>query len=348
MSEGGMRGLTAIAAVLIYGYHGQLFRAVGFNTHVTLPDENTSATDGQDVGPGHTGRPSSAASGEETATATTTIGNHDSPSTGPPRPSLSDLTSQPSIASPPTNSPAKPSSPRSTPLGTPRPSEEVPKSSSVTGTPPSGSPSPSNASPITSTQITPLDGTSASLPKTTTSALSMVLLSVQLKAANATSPVKPRRRWPDVSLWARQDELLDTPDPARSSGFVGNSTIQNPENCTEAELYVQSAGRLQPVAETVLSVDPGVDYINLSDYPGGSISSLFMVVDGVLVWENAAFYEGAAGFCQVSNGTVCASFTANWQCCHLGKPVYDTEYCESAAAEYRFKLNTCNYGCFET
>ncbi|RYP05642.1 hypothetical protein DL764_003651 [Monosporascus ibericus] len=147
----------------------------------------------------------------------------------------------------------------------------------------------------------------------TTSALSIVLLSVQLKAINATSPrpVKPRRRWPSVSLWVRQDESLDMPDPVRSSGFVGNSTFQNPENCTEAEFYVQSAGRLQPMAGAVLSVDPGVDYINLSDYPGGSISSLFMVVDGVLVWENAAFYEGAAGFCQASNGTVYATFTAS-------------------------------------
>ncbi|RYP51161.1 hypothetical protein DL768_003429 [Monosporascus sp. mg162] len=260
-----------------------------------------------DVGPGRTGRLSSAASGDETATATTTISNYNSLSIAPPHPSLSDLTS------PPTNGPGKPSSPGLTPSGTPRPSEEVPKSSSVTGTPSSGSPTPSNASPITSTQITPLTGTSTSPPRTTTSALSIVLLSVQLKATNATrpSPVKPRRRWPNVSLWARQDESLDTPDPVRSSGFVGNSTIQNPENCTEAEIYVQSAGRLQPVGGRILSVDPGVDYINLSDYPGGSISSLFMVVDGVLVWENAAFYEGAAGFCQVSNGTVCATFTAS-------------------------------------
>lgn len=109
-------------------------------------------------------------------------------------------------------------------------------------------------------------------------------------------------------LEGRQEDSPGTPDPVSSSGFVGNTTVQNPDNCTNANLYVQSGGQLRTSGKP-LSVNLGVDYINIVDFVGGSIMTLFTVIDGTLVWDNAAFVNGTARFCQAGNGTVFALFT---------------------------------------
>lgn len=38
-----------------------------------------------------------------------------------------------------------------------------------------------------------------------------------------------------------------------------------------------------------LSVNPGVDYINIADFPEGSIVTQFDVINGTLVWESSLF-----------------------------------------------------------
>lgn len=57
-------------------------------------------------------------------------------------------------------------------------------------------------------------------------------------------------------------------------------------------------------------MDPGIPYIDLADYPGGSIDTRFEVMDDMLVWSSQFFHEGRAGFCQVEGGSVYAIFTS--------------------------------------
>lgn len=166
---------------------------------------------------------------------------------------------------------------------------------------------------IPSSGVSQFSSSSASSSRTTVTPpkTSVVVLSVQLQALGAENVTKrglARRKLGWAQLQGRQEGSPDMPDPETSSGFVGNNTINNPDTCTDASLYVQSRGQLRASGKS-LSVDPGVDYINIIDYPGGSISTLFGVVNGTLVWENAAFYNGSARFCQLSNGTVFAMFT---------------------------------------
>lgn len=171
----------------------------------------------------------------------------------------------------------------------------------------------SDVSPISSPVISQLSSPSASPSRTTmtTPISSMVILSVELQALAAENGTKRGLNSPELwwaQLEGRQEVSPDMPDPDLSSGFVGNRTFHNPDNCTEASLYVQSRGRLQGSGRS-LSVNPGVDYINIVDFVGGSISTLFSVLNGMLVWDNAAFYDGTARFCQEANGTVFALFT---------------------------------------
>ncbi|RYP89237.1 hypothetical protein DL769_000142 [Monosporascus sp. CRB-8-3] len=99
--------------------------------------------------------------------------------------------------------------------------------------------------------------------------------------------------------------------------------------------YVQSGGRFLG-ADKPLSVDPGVRYIDMSSFPGGSISTTFSIVGGILVWENDAFFNGAAGFCQASNGTVYAHFTAAGgpeSCVPIDLVVYMAQQCQNGVID---------------
>ncbi|KAH8197807.1 hypothetical protein TruAng_008005 [Truncatella angustata] len=122
----------------------------------------------------------------------------------------------------------------------------------------------------------------------TASAISTVILSVELQVVNDT-----QKR--DLELQTR-DEI---------SGYVGDETMWNPSNCSDATVYRQSRGQLVAISKKrTLSVDPGVPYINMADYPGGSIETY-----NALQWKNETFYNGSAGFCMYMTGEVFATFT---------------------------------------
>lgn len=93
------------------------------------------------------------------------------------------------------------------------------------------------------------------------------------------------------------------------SGFVGQEDDQITENCSNALRFRQGGGQLQRRGRAI-SVDPGVRFIKLTDYPDGSISTTFSVVNDTLVWSNEVFYNGRASFCRTPNEDVYAVFTA--------------------------------------
>ena len=137
--------------------------------------------------------------------------------------------------------------------------------------------------------------TSTTSSRASSSTISTVLLSIEF-SAEANNGTLARRS----SYWKRDD----------TSGFVGDENYQNPDTCSSATLFRQGNGQLVS-RQRPLSVDPGVDYINLSDYPGGSISTTFAVIGRVLFWNNTAFYGGSARFCQLQSGAVYGLFTEN-------------------------------------
>ncbi|KAK8025564.1 hypothetical protein PG990_003387 [Apiospora arundinis] len=176
-------------------------------------------------------------------------------------------------------------------------------------------------STITSVISTPAGtdfrSTSTTSSSASSSTISTVMLSVEFSAEQASNDTLSRR-----SLhWKRDD----------ASGFVGDETYQNPGTCSNATLFRQGNGQLVS-RQRPLSVDPGVDYINLSDYPGGSISATFSVIGRVLVWNNTAFYGGSARFCQLQSGTVYGLFTENpgpGNCTLINLVVYTANECQN-------------------
>ncbi|KAK6845030.1 hypothetical protein PG995_015140 [Apiospora arundinis] len=176
-------------------------------------------------------------------------------------------------------------------------------------------------STITSVISTPAGtdfrSTSTTSSSASSSTISTVLLSVEFSAEQASNDTLSRR-----SLhWKRDD----------ASGFVGDETYQNPGTCSNATLFRQGNGQLVS-RQRPLSVDPGVGYINLSDYPGGSISTTFSVIGRVLVWNNTAFYGGSARFCQLQSGTVYGLFTENpgpGNCTLINLVVYTANECQN-------------------
>lgn len=129
---------------------------------------------------------------------------------------------------------------------------EISSTSSMESTEAANSPT----SSVTGT-ITPVMTPTSSRSTLSASSISTVILGVEFQITNTT-----RKR--DMRLSKRDDP----------SNFVGNETISNPSNCSEASVYRQSAGEL--VARTgikSLSVDPGIPYISMANYSGGIIST---------------------------------------------------------------------------
>ncbi|KAH6656855.1 hypothetical protein BKA67DRAFT_172069 [Truncatella angustata] len=114
-----------------------------------------------------------------------------------------------------------------------------------------------SASLLTDILTTLVPTATSSTSALTASAISTVILSVELQVVNDT-----QKR--DLELQTR-DEI---------SGYVGDETMWNPSNCSDATVYRQSRGQLVAISKKrTLSVDPGVPYINMADYPGGSIET---------------------------------------------------------------------------
>ncbi|KAK6827748.1 hypothetical protein PG987_011089 [Apiospora arundinis] len=111
------------------------------------------------------------------------------------------------------------------------------------------------------------------------------------------------------STQQRRMRLRMEPSWKRDSdpGFVGDSRNPNPRSCSDAVRYRQSNGQLQRRGRFI-SVDFGVDYIDMTNFVGGSISTVFSVVNDTLQWDNEAFYNGRATFCQVDNEIVYVVF----------------------------------------
>ncbi|KAI1846556.1 hypothetical protein JX266_007453 [Neoarthrinium moseri] len=167
-----------------------------------------------------------------------------------------------------------------------------------------------NAPNPSDTSFTSTDSLS-SLP-----AMSTVILSVEI----TTQEINETRKR-GAELWARDE----------TSGFVGDETFQHPESCSNATLFRRTNGQLLSRSRP-LSVDPGVDFINMSNYPGGSITTTFVVVGGVLYWDNNAFYNGTAGFCEGTMGEVYATFTETGgppNCIPVKLVVYTANQCQN-------------------
>ncbi|KAK8051120.1 hypothetical protein PG993_002505 [Apiospora rasikravindrae] len=129
---------------------------------------------------------------------------------------------------------------------------------------------------------------------------SIIILSIEATATPGPAIQTTTRMRPRIDL--RKRDLAD--------GFVGNRTDPNPDSCSDAVRFRQSDGRLQRRGRDI-SVDPGVDYINLVNYAGGSITTTFSVANDTLQWTNDAFYDGRATFCQVGDdGPVYAVLTS--------------------------------------
>ncbi|KAI0002329.1 hypothetical protein F4779DRAFT_134189 [Xylariaceae sp. FL0662B] len=158
--------------------------------------------------------------------------------------------------------------------------------------------------------------------------LSSVILSVEVDLSDVNITRRGLEEGEEPRLIARDDP----PPPSNSStGFVGNSTNPSPDECTNAQVYIQGRGELHNVGKAI-SVNPGVPYINIADFPGGSISTTFSVVNGILVWRNESFYNGTAGFCQVNEGDVYATFTQDggpFNCTSVNLVVYTVNRCQA-------------------
>lgn len=142
-----------------------------------------------------------------------------------------------------------------------------------------------------------------------------MIMSVQLRP-QATIRPKPVET-PDSELRRRQTKF----------GFIRHHDVGS-DNCSEASLFHRSGGQLHFNGRPI-SVNPGVAYISLLDYPDGSITTSFSIVDDILVWSNQAFYDGQASFCQQENGDVFGIFQetgAPSDCMPVNLHIYRGDY----------------------
>lgn len=96
------------------------------------------------------------------------------------------------------------------------------------------------------------------------------------------------------------------------SGFVsGNGQAVN--SCSNAVVYNLVDGQLfanTSTAATQFGTSPGVQYANFTPSANpGSLTTVFSVdSQNNLLWGNTAFYNNAARFCVLSDGTIVAVF----------------------------------------
>lgn len=99
-----------------------------------------------------------------------------------------------------------------------------------------------------------------------------------------------------------------------TGGFVSDTSSGPPTvpSCNESSIFLFGGEKLissgQPIA-----TNPNVGSIKFgaaSATPGGSISTTFSIVGGLLQWSNETFYLGEASFCQDATGEVFANFVS--------------------------------------
>ncbi|KAK8122555.1 hypothetical protein PG984_011225 [Apiospora sp. TS-2023a] len=160
---------------------------------------------------------------------------------------------------------------------------------------------------------------SAGIPGVTDLPQTPVLLSVIPGLVNTTNQKR------DVAEMYRRQSL---------GGFIGAAGPINPASCSDATPFNLTQGRLMSGGE-MIATDPNVPYIPMKVVPGGSISTTFTVVNGILFWYNAAFSGGQAGFCQIASGQVYATFgaagTGPANCNAVSIVVYQANQCQNGA-----------------
>ncbi|KAK7984810.1 hypothetical protein PG988_002432 [Apiospora saccharicola] len=160
---------------------------------------------------------------------------------------------------------------------------------------------------------------SAGIPGVTDLPQTPVLLSVIPGLVNATNQKR------DFAEMYRRQAL---------GGFIGAAGPINPASCSDATPFNLTQGRLMSGGE-MIATDPNVPYIPMKVVPGGSISTTFTVVNGILFWYNAAFFGGQAAFCQIASGQVYATFgapgTGPANCNAVSIVVYQANQCQNGA-----------------
>lgn len=122
---------------------------------------------------------------------------------------------------------------------------------------------------------------------------------------NPTSTPVVRKRQDRIEklIHGRQTNVIDT-----GLGYVASVGVT--AACAQAFTFAISSGALINIGlGDFVSTDPGVAYISLSTFTSGSITTTFVITNGVLHWYNSAFYGGEAQFCEL-NDHIYASFTS--------------------------------------
>ncbi|SMR41830.1 unnamed protein product [Zymoseptoria tritici ST99CH_1E4] len=114
-----------------------------------------------------------------------------------------------------------------------------------------------------------------------------------------------------------------------------NGTTSN--DCTVSPIYAITNGVLTATMNGVrytYSTAPGLPYavFNPSTVPGAITTSFALSANGYLIWRNANFFNGQAGFCALQNGTVYAIFQQDARpdgCLYINLSLFDVSSCQA-------------------
>ncbi|KAJ4387785.1 hypothetical protein N0V93_008387 [Gnomoniopsis smithogilvyi] len=146
--------------------------------------------------------------------------------------------------------------------------------------------------PTTLPGQTTVPGQSTATPSpvqaTTVSAANTIVLSLEAAATGAPATN-------NTGLRKRQSNLV-----ASGLGYVsaGGTT----DTCATAKTFMVGNGQLMDDTTGVfISANTDLQPINLNDAVSESITTDFEIVNGILVWSNSLFYNGAAVFCLLND-----------------------------------------------
>lgn len=129
------------------------------------------------------------------------------------------------------------------------------------------------------------------------------IIGAELVVLSLVPPIATGVPATNQTLRKRQSDLS-------ASGFGYLASGGNTSLCALANQYMVGNGELMDAATGVLvSANTDLQPVPLNNPLGGSITTDFEVVNGILVWSNSAFYNGAAVFCLL-NDVLYATFTA--------------------------------------
>lgn len=107
-------------------------------------------------------------------------------------------------------------------------------------------------------------------------------------------------------------------------------------DCTTSPIYSIANGVLSAIVNGTTytySTSPGVPYAQFvpSTIPGTITTAFSIGMGGALSWQNAAFSNGQASFCTMSNGTIYAVFqaTAPDGCLYIQLSLFSVSSCQN-------------------